>query len=64
MDMPRIETLEEAKHFIHGPQAYAGAPSPWKAPITSYQRPESVGQSAPESAGELPPPANVLAMPR
>jgi hydroxymethylglutaryl-CoA lyase len=42
MDMPRIETLEEAKHFIRGPRAYAGAPSPWKAPITSYQRPDSM----------------------
>ena len=42
MDMPRIETLEEAKHFIRGPRAYAGAPSPWKASITSYQRPDSL----------------------
>lgn len=42
MDMPRIETLEQAKHFILGPKAYAGAPSPWSAPITSYQRPESL----------------------
>ncbi|HEX3244807.1 MAG TPA: citramalate synthase [Chloroflexota bacterium] len=41
MDMPRIETLEEARHFIHGAQAYEGAPSPWKAPITSWQRPEA-----------------------
>lgn len=40
MDMPRIETLEQAKHFILGPKAYEGAPSPWKAPITSYQRPD------------------------
>jgi hydroxymethylglutaryl-CoA lyase len=45
MDMPRIETLEEAKHFILGAKAYAGAPSPWKAPITSYQRPESLGRT-------------------
>ncbi len=41
MDMPRIETLEEARHFIKGPGAYAGAPSPWSEPITSYQRSES-----------------------
>jgi hydroxymethylglutaryl-CoA lyase len=42
MDMPRIETLEEARHFILGPKAYEGAPSPWKAPITSWQRPETL----------------------
>jgi hypothetical protein len=45
MDMPRIETLEQAKHFIRGPKAYEGAPSPWKAPIRSYQRPESLSES-------------------
>jgi hydroxymethylglutaryl-CoA lyase len=43
MDMPRIETLEQAKHFIIGPQAYRGAPSPWKERITSWQRPDSLG---------------------
>lgn len=53
MDMPRIETLEQARHFILGPHAYAGAPSPWSAPITSYQRPDSLsGQKAP--AGDAP----------
>jgi len=41
MDMPRIETLEQAKHFIHGAKAYEGMPSPWKGPITSHQRPDS-----------------------
>ena len=41
MDMPRIETLEEAKHFLKGPAAYAGATSPWKEPIRSYQRAEA-----------------------
>jgi len=46
MDMPRIETLDQAKHFILGPKAYEGAPSPWKAPITSYQRPESLDREA------------------
>lgn len=44
MDMPPIETLEQAKHFILGPKTYAGIASPWKAPITSYQRPESLTQ--------------------
>lgn len=40
MDMPRIETLSQARHFILGPKAYSGAESPWKEQITSYQRPE------------------------
>lgn len=41
MDMPRVETLEEAKHFLKGPSAYAHQESPWKEPIKSYQRPEA-----------------------
>ena len=40
MDMPRIETLAQARHFILGPKAYAGAESPWKEQITSFQRAE------------------------
>ncbi len=68
MDMPRIETLEQARHFILGPQAYAGAPSPWSAPITSYQRPDSlIGQNAPAGNAQAPdaaPPAKVRAIPR
>jgi hydroxymethylglutaryl-CoA lyase len=40
MDMPRIETLEQAKHFILGPSAYEGAASPWREPIKSFQRPK------------------------
>jgi hydroxymethylglutaryl-CoA lyase len=43
MDMPRIETLEQAKHFTAGAKAYRGAPSPWKQSITSWQRPDSLG---------------------
>ena len=42
MDMPRIETLAHARHFILGPKAYRGAASPWLRPITSPQRPESM----------------------
>jgi hydroxymethylglutaryl-CoA lyase len=38
MDLPFIETLDQAKHFISGPSVYVGAPSPWKQPITSFQR--------------------------
>jgi hydroxymethylglutaryl-CoA lyase len=51
MDMPRIETLEEAKHFIRGPKAYEGAPSPWKEPIRSFMRPEAPAPSAAEETG-------------
>jgi hydroxymethylglutaryl-CoA lyase len=40
MDMPFIETLSEAKHFLKGPGVYAGGMSPWKAPLTSWMRPE------------------------
>ncbi len=50
MDMPRIETLAQARHFILGPKAYAGAESPWKEQITSFQRAEfqpSVEAAAP-----------------
>jgi hydroxymethylglutaryl-CoA lyase len=42
MDMPFIETLDEARHFIKGPGVYKGAPSPWKEPIKSPQRPETM----------------------
>jgi hydroxymethylglutaryl-CoA lyase len=38
MDMPFIETLEQAQHFRVGPAAWAGAPSPWKEPIRSPAR--------------------------
>jgi hydroxymethylglutaryl-CoA lyase len=68
MDMPRIDTLEQAKHFILGAKAYAGAPSPWAAPITSYQRPESLvqkdAQPRKERVAEPAPSAKVLTMPR
>jgi hydroxymethylglutaryl-CoA lyase len=41
MDMPFIETFEEARHYLRGPAAYAHQTSPWKAPITSWMRPEA-----------------------
>lgn len=40
MDLPFIETLEQAEHFRLGPKAYQGAMSPWKEPIRSPARPE------------------------
>jgi len=42
VNMPFVETLEEARHFIKGSEAYKGAPSPWKEPIKSPQRPETM----------------------
>lgn len=39
MDLPFIETLEQAQHFRLGPQVYQGAMSPWKEPIVSPARP-------------------------
>lgn len=38
MDMPFVETFEQAQHFRLGPSVYAGAPSPWKSAITSPAR--------------------------
>ncbi|MHB8517723.1 MAG: beta/alpha barrel domain-containing protein [Acidimicrobiales bacterium] len=38
MDMPFVETEEQAQHFRLGPSAYEGAPSPWAAPIESPAR--------------------------
>jgi hydroxymethylglutaryl-CoA lyase len=40
MDLPFIETLDQAQHFRVGPSAYVGALSPWIEPITSPTRPE------------------------
>ncbi len=51
MDMPFIETLDEAKHFMKGPSVYQNAPSPWKAPIVSFQRPDYSSKEEPQ----LPP---------
>jgi hydroxymethylglutaryl-CoA lyase len=55
MDMPFVETLEHARHFIKGPTAYKGAPSPWKEAIKSPQRPETMssnGDSPTEPASD------------
>ena len=38
MDMPLVETIDEAQHFRLGPRTYAGAPAPWKEPIRSAAR--------------------------
>jgi hydroxymethylglutaryl-CoA lyase len=38
MDMPFVETVEQAQHFRLGPATYDGCPSPWKAPISSPAR--------------------------
>ena len=38
MDLPFIETEEQAQHFRLGPRAYVGARSPWSGPISSPAR--------------------------
>ncbi|NEN04709.1 citramalate synthase [Diaminobutyricibacter tongyongensis] len=38
VDMPFVETKEQAEHFRRGPAAYEGARSPWKSPVTSPVR--------------------------
>lgn len=38
MDMPLVETTEEAQHFRLGPQVYKDCPHPWRAPVTSPAR--------------------------
>jgi hydroxymethylglutaryl-CoA lyase len=40
MDLPFIETLEQAQHFRLSPDVYQGALSPWTGPIVSPARPE------------------------
>jgi hydroxymethylglutaryl-CoA lyase len=53
MDMPFVETLAQARHFLLGPSVYEGALSPWTAPISSFQRAESTSpteQAAQDSA--------------
>jgi hydroxymethylglutaryl-CoA lyase len=39
MDLPMIQTEEQAQHFRKGPAVHAGAPRPWSTPITSPARP-------------------------
>jgi len=41
MDLPFIEELDQAKHFIKGDSVYKNARSPWKVPIDSFQRPDN-----------------------
>ena len=41
MDMPLIETFEEAQHFRLGPATYEHSRSPWSSPIRSPMRTEA-----------------------
>lgn len=55
VDMPFVESLDQARHFIKGAAAYKGAPSPWKETIKSPQRPETMtasGGSPPSASPE------------
>lgn len=38
MDMPFVESIEQAQHFRLGPSVYADAPSPYREPIASPAR--------------------------
>jgi hydroxymethylglutaryl-CoA lyase len=38
IDMPFVETLEQAKHFKKGPSAYEGGIYPYNQPVTSPYR--------------------------
>jgi len=49
MDMPLVETIEQAQHFRLGPGVYVGLPAPWKAPIRSAAR-DSVQEQIRETA--------------
>ncbi|HKA43325.1 MAG TPA: hypothetical protein VKF40_15175 [Burkholderiales bacterium] len=59
MDMPRIETLAQARHFILGPKAYRGAVSPWGARLTSYQRPDSLTNAGAAEEAPAPQPSAI-----
>lgn len=41
-NMPFVETLDQAKHFKLGPKVYEVGISPWKEPIRSEQRPDTM----------------------
>jgi hydroxymethylglutaryl-CoA lyase len=51
MEMPFVETLDHARHFIKGAAAYKDAPSPWKETIKSPQRPEGMNGDAASGSG-------------
>lgn len=40
---PFVETFDQAKHFKLGPEAYKGGIYPWREPIRSQQRPDTMG---------------------
>jgi hypothetical protein len=52
---PFVETLEQAKHFMYGPQMYEGGIVPWSEPITSpYLERLEKGQPMFELGGSWP----------
>jgi hydroxymethylglutaryl-CoA lyase len=51
MDMPFIETPEQAQHFWRGSSAYTGAISPWPAPIVSPMRAAAEARGGQSDAG-------------
>ncbi len=55
MDMPFVESIDQAQHFRQGPSAYDGAPSPYREPISSPAR-DAVEAGQPVPLAEHPPP--------
>lgn len=52
---PFVETLEQSKHFMYGPELYEGGISPWSEPITSpYLERLEKGQPVYEVDGNWP----------
>jgi hydroxymethylglutaryl-CoA lyase len=57
INMPFVETFEEARHFIKGPSAYEGGINPWSHPIESEQRDEVDRKLAAEAKEPVAAPA-------
>ena len=54
-NMPFVETMEQAKHFLTGPEAYEGGVYPWRELITSpYRDRQETGLPACEADGDWP----------
>jgi hydroxymethylglutaryl-CoA lyase len=45
---PFIETFEQAKHFLKGPRVYEGGIYPWREPIRSPMRPDTMAPGQPQ----------------
>ncbi len=55
MDLPFIETEQEAQHFRLGPSVHEGARSPWREPISSPARDALEAESSTDGRGRVAP---------